>query len=380
MAQQAKRLQPCEVIEGQLEEAPVAAPVNALEASIAASAATPLDLPVEVFKSALERRKANRIVLMEWIRSALVEKIDYGRIHNVGKTRCQYAAQWRAHECPDPQHWSKPSLFKPGAEKICGMLGVTAHFPTLHDYEQTVLHGHELKQIIIRCELHDAHGRVVADGVGARSLGQDDGNLNKALKMAEKSAHIDATLRMAGLSEVFTQDLEDLRVSDPGQPQTSAKSAGQIEPRQGDKSQQPIGNQSDEHKLLENRLRGLKLDRERVKAWMLRKWAVAHFQDLTLAQYAHLMKKLLHFADQARGETKQEAADPEREAIQAEAQQAATEQASRSPADQQKVDDLLTQALHIRQQAAYADGQMYYRDIKQAQALEAEARAILKQS
>ena len=39
MAQQAKRLQPCEVIEGQLEEAPVVAPVNALEASIAASAA-----------------------------------------------------------------------------------------------------------------------------------------------------------------------------------------------------------------------------------------------------------------------------------------------------------------------------------------------------
>ena len=27
--------------------------------------------------------------------------------------------------------------------------------------------------------------------------------------MAEKSAHIDATLRLAGLSEVFTQDLED---------------------------------------------------------------------------------------------------------------------------------------------------------------------------
>ena len=27
--------------------------------------------------------------------------------------------------------------------------------------------------------------------------------------MATKSAHIDATLRMAGLSEVFTQDLED---------------------------------------------------------------------------------------------------------------------------------------------------------------------------
>jgi hypothetical protein len=52
-------------------------------------------------------------------------------------------------------------------------------------------------------------GQVVAEGVGARNLNQDYGDFNKALKMAEKSAHIDATLRLAGLSEVFTQDLED---------------------------------------------------------------------------------------------------------------------------------------------------------------------------
>jgi hypothetical protein len=55
-----------------------------------------------------------------------------------------------------------------------------------------------------------ADGTVVADGIGARSAEQDYGDLNKALKMACKSAHIDATLRMAGLSEIFTQDLEDM--------------------------------------------------------------------------------------------------------------------------------------------------------------------------
>jgi hypothetical protein len=37
-----------------------------------------------------------------------------------------------------------------------------------------------------------------------------DGDANKAIKMAQKSAQIDAVLRCAGLSEVFTQDLEDL--------------------------------------------------------------------------------------------------------------------------------------------------------------------------
>jgi hypothetical protein len=56
----------------------------------------------------------------------------------------------------------------------------------------------------------DSSGKIVADGIGARSLEQDYGDINKALKMCSKSAHIDATLRMAGLSEVFTQDLDQM--------------------------------------------------------------------------------------------------------------------------------------------------------------------------
>ena len=51
---------------------------------------------------------------------------------------------------------------------------------------------------------------IAAEGTGARRIAQDNGDINKSLKMAEKSAHIDATLRVAGLSELFTQDLEDM--------------------------------------------------------------------------------------------------------------------------------------------------------------------------
>ena len=60
-----------------------------------------------------------------------VEGTDYGRIHVVSKNKCSLGSR-----CRNPAHFSKPSLWKPGAEKICGMLGVTVHFPTLHDYEQ----------------------------------------------------------------------------------------------------------------------------------------------------------------------------------------------------------------------------------------------------
>lgn len=170
---------------------------------------SPLDLPAEQFRSGLDRRKQNRQLLLEWVRSALVEGVDFGRVHIASKDKCEHARAGRVRDCTNTWHWSKPSLFKPGAEKITGMLGMTVHYPSLPAFEQAVLAGNAITCILLRCELHDAQGRVVAEGVGARNLSQDYGDFNKSLKMAEKSAHIDATLRLAGLSEVFTQDLED---------------------------------------------------------------------------------------------------------------------------------------------------------------------------
>ena len=120
---------------------------------VQSAAASPLDLPVEVFRSGLDRRRENRSALMDWVRGALVEGVDYGRIHIVKRDKCS-----KGKYCTNPAHFSKPSLWKPGAEKICGMLGVSVHFPTLHDYEQAALHGVDLKNIIVRCEIKDASG------------------------------------------------------------------------------------------------------------------------------------------------------------------------------------------------------------------------------
>ena len=157
----------------------------------------PLDLIPAQFRAGLDRRKENRNTLMEWIRSALVEGRDYGSIMIRGQK-------------------SKPSLLKPGAEKIAGMLGLIPKFPNLHEYEQSVLSGNIIDAIILKCELQNQSGEVIGVGVGARYVEkQDNGDLNKALKMASKSAMIDATLRCAGISEIFTQDVEDMSLSDP---------------------------------------------------------------------------------------------------------------------------------------------------------------------
>lgn len=259
--------------------------------------ASPLDLPAEQFREGLQRRKTNRSALMDWIREALVDGVDYGRIHSVGKGRCGYAKQGRAHECPIPEHWSKPTLRKPGAEKICGMLGVSVSFPTLQDYEQAALSGVALVHVIVRCELHDASGQVVADGIGARSIDQEGGDINKALKMAEKSAHIDATLRMAGLSEVFTQDLEDM----PGFGQPASNSTSGAEGT-GEKAAERI--EADQLERLETRISELNLDRERVRSWVVRatRGRITALDQLTPTMYRKLDAKLDEWADQTAAE------------------------------------------------------------------------------
>jgi hypothetical protein len=48
-------------------------------------------------------------------------------------------------------------------------------------------------------------------------VSQDNGDINKAVKMAQKSATIDAVLRTGALSEAFTQDLDEMP-EEPAQP------------------------------------------------------------------------------------------------------------------------------------------------------------------
>ncbi|MBK1642896.1 hypothetical protein CKO12_13665 [Chromatium okenii] len=230
-------------------------------------AINPLDIPTTVFKNNLARRSENRQLLLNWIRSSLKEGIDYGSI-------------------PTKRGPSKPSLFKPGAEKICGMLGITVHFPSLKETEQAFLQGLIPEYVMVRCELKNIHGQTLADGVGARSLKQDYGDLNKALKMASKSAHIDATLRLAGLSEVFTQDTEDmtnnLKKMNENKPSTSSSTC--ITEAQ--------------YRELSNQLNKLNLDKERFIAYCNKiasaksLGSIRSLNELPVALFDFVMKKL----------------------------------------------------------------------------------------
>lgn len=109
---------------------------------------------------------------------------------------------------------NKPTLLKPGAEKIQMLFGVTSEYEEIEriqDYDKGFF------AYTIKCTL-SKNGMKITEGMGhcntkeKKYIKQDPFTLaNTCLKMAKKRAQIDATLTIASLSEVFTQDMEDLQ-------------------------------------------------------------------------------------------------------------------------------------------------------------------------
>lgn len=149
----------------------------------------------------------------------------------------------KGHDFGEVPGTSKPTLLKPGGEKICMLFGLNPEYEFLQiteDYDK------EFFSYNIRCTLF-RNGQPVAQGVGSCNskekkyrfinvdeipenyIGQSEqftdkygrtkykinnpdicSIVNTILKMAKKRAFIDAVLQVASLSEVFTQDIEDM--------------------------------------------------------------------------------------------------------------------------------------------------------------------------
>jgi hypothetical protein len=109
----------------------------------------------------------------------------------------------------------KPTLLKPGAEKILMLMGITSEFPIVdstRDFEKGFF------QYQVCCRL-TKNGMLLTEGLGAANTKEKKYAFdyinpfdvdNTVLKMAKKRALVDATLLVASLSDVFTQDLEDV--------------------------------------------------------------------------------------------------------------------------------------------------------------------------
>ncbi|AEE95755.1 hypothetical protein [Mahella australiensis] len=107
----------------------------------------------------------------------------------------------------------KPTLLKPGAEKILMMMGLRSEFEIVdstRDWETGFF------QYQVRCKLYKGD-ILITEGLGcantreSKYAKQNPFSIdNTILKMAKKRALVDATLLVASLSDIFTQDLEDM--------------------------------------------------------------------------------------------------------------------------------------------------------------------------
>ncbi len=101
----------------------------------------------------------------------------------------------------------KKSLAKGGAEKIASIFGWTASF-NKDDDTLAMLEGGQ-GSVVYLCNLQKG-SQFVGQGRGAADLAKNNKDANKTIKMAQKSAFIDAVIRSSGLSDIYSQDLEDM--------------------------------------------------------------------------------------------------------------------------------------------------------------------------
>lgn len=179
---------------------------------------------------------------------SIIETVDIDNISTTMNKIAQMQAVVQktlkqGHDFGEVPGTSKPTLLKPGGEKICMLFGLNPEYEFLQSTED---YDKEFFSYNIRCTLF-RNGQPVAQGVGSCNskekkyrfinvdtipdsyMGASESFVDKygrtkykinnpdicslvntILKMAKKRAFIDAVLQVASLSEVFTQDLEDM--------------------------------------------------------------------------------------------------------------------------------------------------------------------------
>ena len=114
----------------------------------------------------------------------------------------------------------QPSLLKSGAEKVCMAYGLLQHYSIESKIEQYDKSG-LFFFYLVKCELvkiaNDGREYVFATGYGSANTAEGRNGksanspnvINSTTKMAQKRALVAAALSISGLSDMFTQDMEN---------------------------------------------------------------------------------------------------------------------------------------------------------------------------
>lgn len=162
----------------------------------------------EDLKTQISVETAKRKLINNFIANHLKEGTDYGKIH-VYKTCPNHKTPW---QCTNKYHFSKNTLFKPGAEKFSSLFKMRSGFQ--RDQDTWEMLGSPAGTVCYVCNLFTAKDVLIGEGRGAASVAEK-GNPNTAIKIAKKRAFVDAVLSTGALSDFFTQDLEDMKDLEP---------------------------------------------------------------------------------------------------------------------------------------------------------------------
>lgn len=150
----------------------------------------PATLSSDEMKALIVEEDSKRKLVNQYLDENLQCGVDFDKAHSQAK---------------------KPQLLKPGSEKIISLLNIEVKFCKDMETWEGLTEEMRGKTICYRCDLTDRKtGKWLAEGYGAYTLGEKDANIcrsvNTGMKMACKRAQIDATLRLACLSDRFEQD------------------------------------------------------------------------------------------------------------------------------------------------------------------------------
>lgn len=155
--------------------------------------------------------------LLDTIKDSQVQKT----IESINKFQAIVKSQFKDkyHYGIIPGTGKKPTLLKPGAEVIVTLLGLSTSYEIM---TSTRDFNNEFFDYVIKCTLRK-NGEAIAEGLGSantketkfvRDEGKGAGMDNNVLKMAKKRALVDAALNVGSLSDVFTQDFDELTPDD----------------------------------------------------------------------------------------------------------------------------------------------------------------------
>lgn len=147
----------------------------------------------------------------------LTDREDFGMIQGIGK----------------------PSLFKPGAQKIMALFGLASEVRNVQRHAD----GTGVNYCVTVTLRDKQTGGLESEGVGscdsrerkyARQSAPDIDNT--ILKMARKRALIDAVLDATGASSIFTQDVEDMAIGDNHAPRPQSAPQRPQPPQNGQRN------------------------------------------------------------------------------------------------------------------------------------------------